>query len=231
MRSFISKIVASIVFTVAFTSGVFAAELGNHVDPTPEAQKASEAKTDGFFNVSKTYPTDLVVGYSDAPVTVIEYGSLTCPHCAYFDAHVFPDFKSQLVDTHKVRYVYRHFPLDQLAALAAAAVSCLPADEQLQAISALYEDQSKSDGWVKASDYKNGIGKLFNSTFGEKYKADQVMSCIKDSDKFKATMTPAFEARQANAITGTPFFFINGKPYLGDRTVAAFEAAISAPTK
>ncbi len=225
------KRVLSLFFTtvvlLTFSNVVYSEEVGKHVDPTPAAQQAADQASKGFFDVNKSYSTDLIVGYEDAPITVIEYGSLTCPHCAYFETHVFNDFKKTFIDTHKVRFVYRHFPLDQLAALAAASVSCLPAAEQLVAISALYETQDKPNSWVKANNFNDGIGKLFSSLFGSNYSFEKISPCLKDAVKFRETMLPSFEARQANVVTGTPFFFINGKPYMGDRTIDGFSKAFS----
>ena len=60
------------------------------------------------------YADDMILGKADAPVTIIEYASLTCPHCAHFAANTFPQIKKDLIDTGKVRWVYRDFPLDRL---------------------------------------------------------------------------------------------------------------------
>ena len=84
---------------------------------------------------------DMVLGKPDAPVTVIEYASLTCPHCAAFHAQTFPKVKTELIDTGKVRFVYRDFPLDGAALAAAALAHCAPPDRYFPMIGHIFENQ------------------------------------------------------------------------------------------
>ena len=83
------------------------------------------------------------VGNADAPVTVTEWFSLTCPHCAAFQAESFPGIKTQLLDTGKARIVYRDFPLDQVALTAAMVARALPADRYEPFVAALFQTQNR----------------------------------------------------------------------------------------
>ncbi len=67
---------------------------------------------------------DMVMGNANAPVTIVEYASMTCPHCAHFQETTFPELKKRYIDTGKVRYIFREFPLDNLAAAAFMLARC-----------------------------------------------------------------------------------------------------------
>ena len=69
---------------------------------------------------------DLVLGKADAPVTIVEYASMTCPHCATFHKTTYPALKSKYIDTGKVRFIFREFPLDELAVAASMLARCRP---------------------------------------------------------------------------------------------------------
>ena len=84
---------------------------------------------------------DIALGSSDAPVTIIEYASMTCPHCAAFYANTFPDLKSKYIDTGKVRFIFREFPLDPLAAAAFMLARCAGDDKRNAIVDLLFAQQ------------------------------------------------------------------------------------------
>ena len=92
---------------------------------------------------------DLVLGSANAPVTIVEYASMTCPHCATFHNKVLPVLKEKYIDTGKVRLIFREFPLDERAALASMLARCAGGDRSLPLISMLF---SKQDEWATAKD-------------------------------------------------------------------------------
>ena len=88
---------------------------------------------------------DLIIGNADAPITVVEYASMTCGHCANFHTNVFPTLKEKYVDTGKVRFIMREFPLDNLAAAASMLARCAGEGKAFPLISALF---AKQDDWA-----------------------------------------------------------------------------------
>ncbi len=83
-------------------------------------------------------PDDRVLGKADAPVTIFEYASLTCPHCADFDEHTLPKLKADWIDTGKARLIFRDFPLDQAAVRAAQLARCAPPEQFYAFVDALF---------------------------------------------------------------------------------------------
>lgn len=98
----------------------------------------------GLAEPAAVMPADRVLGRADAPVTVIEYASVTCPHCAAWHAEVFPDFKARFIDTGRVRYVYREFLTGpaELSFAGALLARCAPADRYFDVVGALMEGQA-----------------------------------------------------------------------------------------
>ena len=98
-----------------------------------------------------------ILGNPDAPVTIIEYASLTCPHCAQFHTEVLPELKERYIDPGKVRLIYRDFPLDQMALAAAALAHCAGPERYFSMLDVLFETQSN---WAQADDPITAIKRL-----------------------------------------------------------------------
>jgi protein-disulfide isomerase len=194
---------------------------------TPETE-APEAPKTLTFNPDVSYSSDIVTGSASAPVTIIEYASLTCPHCANFHTKVYDDLQKALIDTGKVRFVFRHFPLDQIAAVASTAVSCAPKESQGEIVSGLFKSLLSDKPWASANTFEMGAGPVFSAALGDQYNFETLKKCAESDDQFREAVKPRFDAESANVITGTPFFFINGVPYMGPRTVEEFAKAVDA---
>src|SRR6185312_15839778 len=102
-------------------------------------------------------PQDHVLGKADAPITITEYASLTCPHCAEFDRDTLPKIKKNWIDTGKAKLVYRDFPLDQLALRAAMLARCAPPDRYFAFINTLFQSQ---DTWARSSDPEQALERI-----------------------------------------------------------------------
>ena len=165
---------------------------------------------------------DMAIGPADASVTITEYASMTCPHCAAFNAEVFPKIKAAYVDTGKVRYIFREFPLDIKAAAGSMLARCIAKDDSgkyFAVIDLLFKQQGD---WVmkNTTETLTRIGKQAGLT------QQQVEDCLKDQallDKIAADQKYASEVLKVNS---TPTFFINGDVIKGEASFDEFEKKI-----
>ena len=155
------------------------------------------------------YDDDMVLGRGDAPVTIIEYASLTCPHCAKFSTTTFPKVMSDLIATGKVRWVYRDFPLDRRALLAAQLARCMPKDKYFATIDILFATQ---DDWVNTADVNRALSQVGRAGGLEQAAID---ACLKDDAAMAKISERMKEAAQLYDVRSTPTFIIGGKAYPG----------------
>ncbi len=138
---------------------------------------------------------------------MIEYAAPTCPHCAHFDEDVFPLLKQNYIDTGKVYYIFRVFPLHPSDGAAEAMARCLPADNYFQFIDLLFRNQPKWDWEYGVTDIHGGLvqmGRIAGMS------ADQVDKCIADKASAERINKVAQDAQAKYNISSTPTFIING---------------------
>jgi protein-disulfide isomerase len=159
---------------------------------------------------------DQAQGAANAPVTIIEYASMTCPHCAAFHETTYPELKKKYIDTGKVRFIFREFPLDQLAAAAFMLARCGAKERYFPMVETLFQQQRT---WAVQRPLQPlmAIGKqagLSEAGFNECLKNQQVLDGIEN-----------VRQRAANKfnVQSTPTFFVNGKQLRGSATLAEFE--------
>src|SRR5580704_16653474 len=102
-------------------------------------------------------PNDRVLGKADAPITIIEYASLTCPHCRHFDIDVLPKLKQKWIDSGKAKLVLRDYPLDEPAMRAAMIARCAPPAQFYEFTDAIFQTQEQ---WALASDYRKALAQF-----------------------------------------------------------------------
>jgi protein-disulfide isomerase len=166
-------------------------------------------------------PSDRVLGKPDAPITIIEYASLTCPHCAHFDVEVLPKLKEKWIDSGKAKLVLRDFPLDEPALRAAMVARCAPPDRFYPLVDGLFRTQAD---WVVERGWQGkleGVTRLLGVT--EK----DFKTCISDKKLEDQVAQSRLTAAQQLGVEATPTFFINGKKFDGAPTVEAFDQALS----
>jgi protein-disulfide isomerase len=166
-------------------------------------------------------PSDRVLGKADAPITIIEYASLTCPHCAHFDVEVLPKLKEKWIDSGKAKLVLRDFPLDEPALRAAMVARCAPPDRFYPLVDGLFRTQAD---WVVERGWQGkleGVTRLLGVT--EK----DFKTCISDKKLEDQVAQSRLTAAQQLGVEATPTFFINGKKFDGAPTVEAFDQALS----
>jgi protein-disulfide isomerase len=170
---------------------------------------------------------DMALGPANAPVTITEYASMTCPHCAAFNAEVFPKIKSTYIDTGKIRYVFREFPLDIKAAAGSMLARCIAKDDAgkyFAVVDMLFRQQSD---WVM----KNTTETLTRIGKQAGLSAKAVEDCLKDQallDKIAADQKYAAEVLKVNS---TPTFFINGDVIKGEASFDEFDKKIKSLLK
>jgi protein-disulfide isomerase len=167
-------------------------------------------------------PDDMTLGNAKAKVTVIEYASLSCPHCARFNNDVFPAFKKKYVDSGKVRYVYREFLTDpaEVASAGALAARCAGPKRYFAVIDAFFhgQDEIYATGQIKPV--------LLRAAKAGGLNEAEATACLADKagqDALDARVTRNYEQ---DKIQATPTFVINGKVLQGQQTLQALDAVI-----
>jgi protein-disulfide isomerase len=160
-----------------------------------------------------------VLGKSAAPVTVIEYVSLTCPHCANFQKHLFPRMKKEFIDTGKVRYIVREFPIGRTAGTAAIVNRCAPEDKYFFLLNQFLTRQPE---WVSQEVRPDAIYAVAKSSGMSRETFDK---CLSNQVIIDGLTEVKQRGRQFNVI-GTPTFFINGRKAQGVVTYDEIKAMI-----
>jgi len=211
----------------AFTAALSLTGLGLLAGFSP-LRLIADAMAQGAADVAKPQSLpDMALGPANATVTITEYASMTCPHCADFNEKVFPKIKSEYVDTNKVRYVFREFPLDIKAAAGAMLARCIAKDDAgkyFAVIDMLFRQQND---WV----VKNTAETLARIGKQAGLSQQAVEDCLKDQallDKIAADQKFAAEVLKVNS---TPTFFINGEMIKGDTRFEEFDKRIKSLLK
>ena len=180
--------------------------------PTPVAQTADKA------TLLSAQPTDHVLGDPKAPITLIEYASFTCPHCAHFHTQILPELKKKWIDSGKVKLVYRDFPLDQVAAKAAQIAECAGNDRYFGVIDLIFRGQ---DQWALGADPIAELAKpLRIAGLGDK----EIKECLANEAKANEVIAD-YKGGEALGVNSTPTLFIDGQLYRGARSVEELDAA------
>jgi protein-disulfide isomerase len=170
---------------------------------------------------------DMALGPANASVTVTEFASMTCPHCAAFTEEVFPKIKSEYIDSGKIRFVFREFPLDIKAAAGSMLARCIAKDDSgkyFAVIDMLFKQQNE---WV----LKNTTETLIRIGKQAGLSQQAVEDCLKDQallDKIVADQKFAAEVLKVNS---TPTFFINGEMIKGEAKFEEFDKKIKSLLK
>ena len=162
---------------------------------------------------------DLVLGNADAPITVVEYASMTCGHCAHFHTTVFPTLKEKYVDTGKVRFIMREFPLDNLAAAASMLARCARDGKTFPLISVLF---AKQDDWAFVKGDPRPELLKFAKQAG--FTQESFEKCLTDQKLLDDIAAIRSRAAETFGVNATPTFFVNGKK-LNGVDLADFEKA------
>ena len=161
-----------------------------------------------------------VLGSPDAPLTIIEYFSLTCPHCANFHRDTLPVLKERYIDTGKVRMLLRDFPLDRYALFAAVIAHCAGNDRYPAFVDVFFQTQQQ---WLSAPDplaALKSLGQLGGLTM------ERMDACLADEKMIDAVLEMRLEGEQTYNVNSTPSFIIGGKLYAGNNSPEGFAQII-----
>ena len=203
---------------------VFAALLlANPFAPWAQSQDATYAASKMLAAASPL--GDRVLGQADAPVVMVEYASATCPHCAEFNEKVLPLIKTEYIDTGKVRFIFREFPLDKLAMGAFMLARCVPDDKYFPTIDMMFRRQ---ETWRKSSNPADELFRIMQLAGMDKPAFE---ACLKRGDFSKAIFESSKKAAKDFGIKGTPAIFVNGQMIDGHKEMTEVKAAIDAAIK
>jgi protein-disulfide isomerase len=165
---------------------------------------------------------DFVLGSDTAPVTVVEYASMTCPHCAHFAEKTFPEFKKKYIDTGKVRYMLREFPLDPLAAAGFMLARCAGETDKNRyyaMVDTLFRQQST---WV----VQQPLPHLLNIAKQAGFSKQRFDACLANQKLLDDIQAERQRAIDAYKVQSTPTFFINGTRHVGALTIEDLSKAV-----
>ncbi|WP_457582539.1 DsbA family protein [Ensifer canadensis] len=163
---------------------------------------------------------EMAIGDANAPVTIVEYMSMTCPHCAAFHNNTFEAIKTKYIDSGKVRFVLREFPFDPRAAAAFMLARCAPEGQYFPMISMLFKQQQQ---WAAA---QNGRDALLQMSKLAGFTQESFESCLTNQKLLDDVNAVMQRGAKDFGVQSTPTFFVNGEHYSGDMSVDVMSALI-----
>ena len=164
---------------------------------------------------------DMVLGAKDAPVTVIEYASMTCPHCASFHMGTFKELKAKYIDTGKVRMIFREFPFDPLALQASMLARCAGEKRYFGMLNVLFKNQMK---WAKAANPQQALANIarLGGFTGDRFKA-----CMTDQVLADMILQTRLDGNEKFKVDSTPSFIVNGEKTSGNMTIDRWDKLLA----
>jgi len=166
--------------------------------------------------------SDVVLGGADAKVTIVEYASMTCTHCARFHEEVYPALKAKYIDTNKIKFILREFPLDPLATAGFMLARCAGSDEKRTALVDLMFSQQKSWAFVDKP-----IEALLNLSKQAGFTQEAFEACLKNQSLYEGINKIRDRASEKFGVDATPTFYINGQRRSGEMSIDELDKAIT----
>jgi len=221
-RQWLAIIVAAII-VVAVGVGV------SYYVTRPGSVVIASSGNGGDAPAPKTVTSELMVagplgeealGDPKAPNVVIEYASMTCPHCARFHNEVYPEFKKKYIDTGKVYFIFREYPLDALATSASMLARCAPGDRFFPIVDLLFEQQT---AWAYVQDPKTALLDLLKQAG---FTQESFNACLTNQKILDGVNWVQKRASDKFGVDSTPTFFFNGVKKPGEQTLADIDAIL-----
>ena len=160
---------------------------------------------------------EIVLGSPDAPVTIVEYSSLTCPHCGAFHRDTLPKLTEKYVDKGLVKFHFRPFPFDPYATAGAMLAQCVTPAAQVNFLDVLFKRQQQ---WIQAENPMDELQRLAKQAG---LSESDFVVCLKDQNRLDAVRQMQAAAAEELGVRSTPTFFINGEKLQGNQPLAEFE--------
>ena len=173
-------------------------------------------------SILKIQENDFYIGEPEAPVTIIEYASMSCSHCADFHNETLDDLKSEYIDTGKVKFVFRDFPFNYPALAGSMILSCVPEDVRYDYMNALYKLQKN---WVMR-DHSKTRSELYKIMQSGGMQQDEFDACLSDINLENDILEGVMDAQREFNINRTPSFIVNGIVYSGNKNIKEFRQII-----
>tara|TARA_B100000427_G_scaffold78230_1_gene63761 strand:- start:2914 stop:3513 length:600 start_codon:yes stop_codon:yes gene_type:complete len=161
-----------------------------------------------FNNLKAVTENEAFLGDKEAKVTIIEYASMTCNHCADFHREIYPKIKEKYIDSKKIKFIYRDFPLDKQALYASILAKCAPEDKYFDFVKLILSTQSK---WISNDD--SFVEKLTNIGKLAGLNEEKITNCFSDEKLVDKIIQSRSDAEKKYGIQSTPSFIINEKKY------------------
>ncbi len=165
---------------------------------------------------------DKILGDENAPVTIVEYASMTCSHCARFHETTYPELKSQYIDTGKVRFIFREFPLDPVAAAGFMLARCQPEAKYFDIVDIMFKNQRTwaftDKPYESMLDFSKQIG----------FTQESFEQCLTNQGLLDAVNAVKDRGANTFGVSGTPTFFINGEKHSGEMSIEELGKIIEA---
>jgi protein-disulfide isomerase len=222
-RTVLSLLAVSAAALVAACSDSSEAPKAEAPATTPPAAAGAAPESQGSVDMAKLLAPgalpDKVLGNDDAPVTIVEYASMTCPHCAHFHATALPELKTKYIDTGKARLIFREFPFDPRAEAGFMLARCSN-DNYFPMVDVLFKQQQNWASVENAKDALLQISKLAG------FSQESFEACLTDQKLLEDVRAVQKRGADEFKVDSTPTFFINGNTYKGALTIAEMSAII-----
>jgi protein-disulfide isomerase len=193
------------LLALATVASVFIALFAFWLAPPPGGKASADESVKAVVMVSEG---EMTLGADDAPVTIIEYASMSCHHCAQFHRTTFPDLKKHYIDTGKVRFIFREFPINKPALEGAMVARCAGPDRFFAFLKLLFSKQAK---WATIND----TGKLVSVAKLGGMTEDTVKQCLENESVKKLVLDMRMTGEREYKVTSTPTLVVNGEAHSG----------------